>query len=72
MNTLNLRPKFMSEETIKKPRVAICPRCKGERPLPDGKTQLIGLCNDCCRELEAELKDKAVPHPEPSRRLEKV
>lgn len=61
MTTLNLRPKFMTAETIYKPRMAICERCKTERVLPEGKTQLMSTCADCCQEMIVELKEGIIP-----------
>lgn len=57
---INLKPKFMTDLTFLQVRtaMAICPRCHVEHLLPPGKTQAIGLCADCCLDIELELKDK--------------
>lgn len=49
-------PKFISPETIRKPRITTCERCGAERPLPDGKVQLTEICGACMIELEYLLK----------------
>lgn len=56
MKTLNLRPKFMTAETIRRINKVECSRCHTERILPEGRTASIGLCAACIPEVEWEIK----------------
>lgn len=53
----------MTVETIKRANMTTCSRCHTERKLPEGRRAMTGICSDCMRELEFEIKKDAFVRP---------